>query len=170
MRSILLLPALLSGALAADTPSFKEHYLWSLGYATLGAVVGGSFLAVATDPPARAGAFGLGFLGGELLGAAWGATTVSPGQEEGGSLGLSLVGGILSASAGGLSGYWMGSLATDDQAWALGLGVTGTLLGLPLGAVAFNRWAAGGPRLGIWLPESPHGDRPMGLRATWSLQ
>lgn len=168
-----LLPLLICGAaLASDpaaTPTFGRHYLRSLGYSAVGAAAGGTVLAVATDDgEGRVSGLLMGVGLGSVVGAAWGAATITPEQEARGVFGLDLVAGFASGYALALTGYGVGvALQSEGDLLPAVLSGSGLVLGMPLGAVLAQRWIAGRPEVAVW---KPNGSDAMGLRASWSLR
>lgn len=168
-----LLPILLCGAaLASDptaSPTFGRHYFRSLGYSALGAAAGGAFLSIAADEgDARVAGLLTGVGLGSVIGAAWGASTITPQQEAEGSFGLDLVAGFATGYVLALAGYGVGSVVQSEGDVLPGvLSGSGLVLGMPLGAVLAQRWLAGRPEVAVWQPASSDA---LGLRASWSLR
>ena len=154
--------------LAAEPPepSFGQHYVRTLGGASLGGTLGLCFGLMSTNG-ADGGeiliASGLGLTGGMVVGAAYAANTITPRHERDGSLLFNLAGTAASTVAGfALAAAIDRGGGAESAALLLGLGA------VPLGGVLAQRMVAGGPE--VVAIRSGERSEALGLAAVWSLR
>lgn len=171
---IFLASALMIGTHAAPGHdlSFGQHYKSAMLSRAAGAGIGLVFGGIGGAASNSFAPVALGFVGGSLIGTAYGANTATPSEEADGSFLLSLAGAVGGDALGSATAYGIGRLIEGErQSWvATSLGLAGWIFLEPLGAVALQRWSSSRavPAVSLWAPRDA--DFQPGLLATWSFR
>lgn len=166
-----LLATTLASAASEEDPGVWKHYGHACAWSAAGGAIGTGFGLVASlngNEDTFEASLVAGFMGGYLIGTAFGANTVTPWHEERGSFGLDLLASVGTGVGMVLAGEGLAELTGNEDVlgWS-GLAMFGAV---PMGAVLTQRLVAGHPpSLGAWHPAGAS-PRTIGLVASWTLR